>query len=69
MAPSKTHIRLPTHNVHCEVKEHKIFIFKFNDHGCDYEVFADWDQLAASDYIIEPLPQIHYRVTFPGEIG
>ena len=67
MTPSKTLIRFPTHNVHLIVKEDQIHVFKFNEQGCDMEVFDSEDSLDASDYIIDPLPQIHYRVTFPGE--
>jgi hypothetical protein len=67
MTNSKTHIRFPTHAVYCEVKGDRIYIFKYADHGCDYEVFEAVDQLGASDYIVEPLNQIHYRVAFPGE--
>ena len=67
MTPSKTLIRFPTHNVHLVVKEDQIHVFKFNTQGCDMEVFDCEDSLTASDYIIEPLSQIHYCVTFPGE--
>jgi hypothetical protein len=67
MTPSKTLIRFPTHNVHLVVKEDQIHVFKFNTHGCDMEVFDCEDSLNASDYIIEPMNQIHYCVTFPGE--
>jgi len=63
MTPSKTLIRFPTHHVHVQVKEDQIHIFKFNNHGCDFEVFTSEDSLNASDYIIEPMPQIHYQVT------
>jgi hypothetical protein len=63
MTPSKTLIRFPTHHVHVQVKEDQIHIFKFNNHGCDFEVFSSEDSLTASDYIIEPMPQIHYQVT------
>ena len=67
MTPSKTLIRFPTHNVTLTVKEDQIYVFKFNSQGCDMEIFDCEDSLTASDYIIEPMPQIHYCVTFPGE--
>jgi len=67
MTPSKTLIRFPTHNATVVVREDQIHVFKFNNQGCDMEVFDCDDSLEASDYIIEPMPQIHYQVTFPGE--
>ena len=67
MQNSKTHIRFPTHSVHCEIKDDHIHVFKYCDHGCDFAVFDELEQTDASDYIVTPLNQIHYRVTFPGE--
>ena len=67
MQDSKTLIRFPTHTVRVEVKGDHIHCFKFADHGCDFNTFGVLEQYEASDWIIEPLNQIHYRVTFPGE--
>lgn len=67
MTPSKTLIRFPTHHVRILVTEDQIHLFKFNNHGCDFETFSADDSLNASDYIIDPLPQIHYQVKFPDD--
>jgi hypothetical protein len=65
MQDSKTHINFTTHCAHICVDGDLIKVFKYSDHGCDFEQFTD--QEAASDYIMMPLNRIHYRVAFPGE--
>ena len=67
MLSAHTHIRFPTHVIYLRVDDEHIHCFKYANHGCDFEVFDINDQSGASDYILEPLQQIHYRVTFPGE--
>jgi hypothetical protein len=67
MHSAHTHIRFPTHAIYVTVDELHIHCFKYANHGCDFDVFDIDDQTGASDYILEPLSQIHYRVTFPGE--
>jgi hypothetical protein len=67
MQNSKTQIRFITHNVHIEVVGDLIRVFKYCDHGCDFDTFTVDEQMEASDYIMQPLPQIHYRVCFPSE--
>lgn len=60
-------IRLTTHNVYVSMSEDHIHILKYNDRGCDYELFDHDDSLSAGDYILEPLSSYTYKVTFEGE--
>ena len=67
MQDSKTQIRFVTHHAHIEVVGDLIRVFKYADHGCDFDTFTVDQQAEASDFIIDPLPQIHYKVSFPNE--
>lgn len=60
-------IRLTTHSVYVSMSELHIHILKYNDRGCDYELFDHSDSLLAGDYILEPLSSYAYKVTFEGE--
>jgi len=66
MLVTKVHLQLPTHRACVTVNEDAtICVFKYNNTVCDFDVFWDGDSLAASDYIVDPLPCVFYGVTFP----
>ena len=66
MYSSSTLIRFSTHAVHIKVSEDgTISCFKYNNQGCQYEIFTDQD--LASDFIVELMPTVQYRVTFEND--
>lgn len=56
-----------THSVHVSRNDDsgELILFKYNKEICDFTVAQNDDE--ASDWILAPLPLIHYQVTFPGE--
>jgi hypothetical protein len=54
------HMRTPTHAVHIRQDGHKVAVFKYNNCQCELELFTDFE--SATEYIMEPLPSIHYWV-------
>ena len=66
MLTSHTLLRFATHCVHVKVNEEGVIAcFKFNNQGCQYEIFTD--QNDASDFIIELMPTVQYTVTFDND--
>ena len=66
MYSSSTLLRFSTHAVHIKVSEDgTIACFKFNNQGCQYEIFHD--QNDASDFVVELMPTVQYTVTFDNE--
>jgi hypothetical protein len=60
MQDSRVQITFPTHTVHVAISNGRIRVFKYNGQGCDWALFdSEYD---ASDYIVEPLPTVYYRV-------
>jgi len=61
------HVRFKTHQVTISQNEQgRVHLFKYSDRGCDFEEFDD--MIAAGDWILEPLSDIVYRITFEGEV-
>jgi hypothetical protein len=68
MFASRCLIKFPTHQSHITVDtQGHIHVFKYSCHSCDFDVFTQRDQLAASDYILAPLATIGYRVVIHGD--
>ena len=66
MYSSSTLLRFSTHHVHIKVSELGVIAcFKFNNQGCQYEIFTD--QNLASDFVVELMPTVQYTVTFENE--
>lgn len=66
MIKTRAVIRFTTHTAHIQVDDRgTIQIFKYHDRSCDFDIFLD--QLEASDYILTPPSDCHYRVVFSGE--
>jgi hypothetical protein len=66
MYSSSTLLRFSTHHVHIKVSEDGVIAcFKFNNQGCQYEIFRD--QNDASDFVVELMPTVQYTVTFDNE--
>lgn len=65
MYSSSTLLRFSTHHVHIKVSEDGVIsCFKYNNQGCQYEIFTD--QNLASDFVVELMPTVQYTVTFDG---
>jgi len=64
MYSSSTLLRFSTHHVHIRINAGVISCFKYNNQGCQYEIFRD--QNAAADFVVELMPTVHYTVTFDG---
>ena len=65
---TKVLINFTTHHSHVTVDERGfIHVFKYTNSTCDWDMFQDNEQFAASDFILTPPKSIVYRVTFPGE--
>ena len=63
---SKALIKTSTHAAHITVDESGLItILKYNNYCCDMDQFMD--RFDAADYIIEPLPETYYSVSFDGE--
>lgn len=67
MDACKVVLQFPQHKAHVTVKQDRIHVFKFSAQCCDFAVFTVEEQLEASEYIMDPLPSVYYRVSFPGE--
>jgi len=67
MENSEVLVRFPTHTAKIRVQASRITVFKYTGRSCDFDSFSDQEQWDASDYIVEPPPDIHYQVIFPGE--
>ena len=62
MITTKCIIRFQTHVSYITVDDDGIItVFKQDARGCDIDVFHD-DQFAASEYILNPLPELTWRV-------
>jgi hypothetical protein len=62
-------IRFTTHAAHVQVDHRGVVqVFKYGARSCDFDVFEESDQVAASDYILTPPADTHYYVSFPDEI-
>jgi hypothetical protein len=60
-------IKFLTHSVHVWIdSDLKIHCFKYNGHGCDFDIFTD--RWLASDWILEPLPTIRWQVTIDRDL-
>ena len=59
-------LKLNDHNVYVRV-DHRghIHCFKYNNRTCDFAVFSD--QFEASEFILESLPTVYYKVTVNDE--
>ena len=60
-------ITFKTHAVHVSRDDDtgELVLFKYDRSACDFNVFQD--ELEASDWILEPIPHIVYRVVVSGE--
>jgi hypothetical protein len=67
MFTTKVQIGFPTHKASVTVDLEHIRVFKYNDRVCDFAIFDHIEQSQASDYLLEPLSDRWYKVTFPGE--
>jgi hypothetical protein len=66
MITTKVVLQMPTHTaVVTQLSTGVIRVFKHTSANCDFETFTD--QLAASDYITEPLPVTYMRVVVHGD--
>jgi hypothetical protein len=66
MITTKVVLQLPNHAAVVTLLDSGVVrVFKYDNHHCDWEVFTD--QLAASDYITEPLPHSYMRVVVAGD--
>jgi hypothetical protein len=60
-------VRMSTHHAHVSMSEDHIHVFKAGETGCDYCIFAVDDAIYAGDYILESLPDQHWRVSIEGD--
>lgn len=67
MFTTKAHIGFPTHKAMIAVDENHIRVFKYNHRICDFDVFSHEQQSIASDFLLTPLNDHWYKVTFPGD--
>jgi hypothetical protein len=68
MITTKCLIRFTTHASVITVDDSgTIHIFKYNDQSCDFDVFDEDSQFEAGDYILEPVTNGHYYISFPDE--
>lgn len=65
MYSSSTLLRFSTHHVHIRVSDGVISCFKYNNQGCQYEIFTN--QNDASDFVVELMPTVQYTVTFDND--
>jgi hypothetical protein len=63
----RAHIKTANHAVSITVKEGRIHLFKYNEKTCDFAVFDECEEWAATDFILEPLPTVYYEVTVRNE--
>ena len=55
-------IGFTTHQCVISVSEDHINCFKYDDRSCDMDSFDLEEQELASDFIISPLPKVHWYV-------
>jgi hypothetical protein len=69
MITTKCLIRFPTHESLITINDQgTIHVFKYSRRSCDFAIFdSHTEQLEAGDYAIEPVDDVHYYVSFPGE--
>ena len=60
-------VRMSTHQAHVSMSEDHIHVFKASATGCDYQIFNVDDAIYAGDYILENIPELHWRVTIEGD--
>ena len=68
MITTKCLIRFTTHSavITCD-DTGTIHVFKYTDSQCDFDVFDTDTQFEAGDYILEPVTNGHYYISFPDE--
>ena len=67
MARGIAQIRFPTHQAYISQMDDQLVCFKHNDRSCDFEVFDIDNNLAASDYLLEPLKSYEYHIAWTEE--
>lgn len=67
MARGIAQIRFPTHQAYISQMDDKLVCFKHNDRICDFEIFDCDNNIAASDYLLEPLPSYEYHIAWSEE--
>jgi len=67
MARGIAQIRFPTHQAYISQTEDGLVCFKHNDRSCDMEVFPLDNNIAASDYLLEPLKNYEYHIAWSEE--
>ena len=68
MITTKCLIRFTTHCSVVTVDDSGVIhIFKYNQNACDFDVFDTHTQFDAADYILEPVTNGHYYISFPDE--
>jgi hypothetical protein len=68
MITTKCLIRFTTHSAVISVLDTgTIHVFKYGARSCDFNVFDESSQFEAGDYILEPLDDMCYYVSFPDE--
>ena len=60
-------VRMSTHEAHVSMSEEHIHVFKASAYGCDYTIFSVDDAIHAGDYILESVPELHWRITVDGD--
>jgi len=60
-------VKFPQHSSLVTVNHTHIHVFKYNSRSCDFEVFKLAEQDLASDYIMQDLPTIYYKVSVFGD--
>lgn len=70
MIITKCIIRFTTHSAVISVDDSGVIhIFKYTERSCDFDVFDTLSQFQAGDYILTPLADCHYYVSFDDEPG
>ena len=67
MARGIAQIRFPTHQAYISQMDDKLVCFKHNDRSCDFEIFSHDNNIAASDYLLEPLKSYEYHIAWSEE--
>ena len=68
MITTKCLIRFTTHTAVITVNDlGTINVFKYSSRTCDFDVFDSDSQFEAGDYILEPLEDSCYYISFPDE--
>lgn len=68
MITTKCLIRFTTHHALITVDDlGTIHVFKYSERSCDFDVFDEYTQFEAGDYILTPLDDMCYYVSFPDE--